>query len=86
MAYFAALMVICRWWRRTDPLRAARVGLWSTGIVIVVAMLLYSVIPIPRGFMVATIMAVAVQLSAPWISPEEREQAKNRLEAAAVGR
>ncbi len=86
VAYFAALMVICRWWRRTDPLRAARVGLWSTGIVIVVAMLLYSVIPIPRGFMVATIMAVAVQLSAPWISPEEREQAKNRLEAAAVGR
>ncbi|MHB8862462.1 MAG: serine/threonine-protein kinase [Pirellulaceae bacterium] len=72
LAYFATVFVVLRWWRLVDPLRKTRFSLWATIVVALIAML----IPwqIPWGFLLFVTIAVAVQLSAPWMSSQERSQ------------
>jgi hypothetical protein len=75
-AYFAFLFPVLRWWKQADPLRPARLGLWPILCVASWAWVLYLVWPFPQpwGVMVAVATSVAVQLSTPWISFEERRR------------
>jgi hypothetical protein len=79
--YFGGLFLTLRWWLGADPLRAARFSLFGTLVTVVAAMLWYGILPIPRGFLVAATTAVAVQLSAPWVPPRQRNKFKERLAA-----
>lgn len=84
LAYFGGLMVVVRWWKMVDPLRRHRFSLFASALcglaAWVTSMVFY--FPQPWGIMIAVTMAIAVQLSAPWVSWEERE--KMRLELTEV--
>ncbi len=79
LAYFGFLFLILRWWRQADPGRATRLSLWATGCCVFAAWVLNLFWPFPQpwGFMVAGIVAVAVQLASPWVS-EQRNQPSGR--------
>ncbi len=65
LAYFAFLFPVLRWWKQADPLRAARLSLWSILCVAFWAWLLHVAWPFPQpwGVMVAVAISVAVQLA-----------------------
>lgn len=79
MAHFAILFAVVRWWKPVDPLRRTRLSLWSVAVAVVVEWALHQLIPIPQpaGMLVAGGIAIAVQMSAPWIDP----RAEARLRA-----
>ncbi len=70
LAYFAGLFAILRWWKQADPLRTTRLSIWAVGACVLWAL----IFPFaqPWGFTLAATMSIAIQLSAPWISPKER--------------
>lgn len=74
LAYFALLFVVLRWWTQTDPLRKTRLSLWATALCVLWAWIahMFFEFPQPSGFMVAAAIAVAVQMSSPWVSPKQR--------------
>jgi hypothetical protein len=80
LAYFAGLFVILRWWRQADPLRTTRLSLWATAACVLWAVVLNWFFPFPQpwGYMLAGGIAIAVQLSAPWLSPQR--QARLRVD------
>ena len=71
MAHFAMLFAVLRWWKPVDPLRRTRLSLWSVVAAVVAEWMVHQVVPIPQpaGMMIAGGIAIAVQLSAPWINP-----------------
>ena len=77
MVFFAGLFAILRWWKQADPLRTTRFSLWST----VVSVLWSLVLPLPQpwGIMLAATTSVAVQLSAPWMTSQERHQIREQM-------
>lgn len=77
LAFFAGLFVILRWWLQADPLRRSRLSLFGTGLCALWGFILP--FPQPWGFLLAAAVAVAVQLSAPWVSQGERTQLRQRL-------
>ena len=79
VGYFGALFALPRWWMNADPLRNGRFGLIATAMTVVVAIILNAVMPIPRGFMVAATMVIAVQLASPWIDHRARREVKEQL-------
>ena len=81
MGYFGVLFLLLRWWLNADPLRSSRFGIFSTVVTVLLAILLHAALPIPRGFMVAATIAVAVQLSAPWVSNRQRKKLKQEIMA-----
>ena len=78
MAHFALLFAIVRWWKPVDPLRRTRLSLWNVAVVVVTAWAVHQLIPIPQpyGMMMAGGMAIAVQMSAPWIDPRSIKKPK----------
>ena len=70
MANFALLFGLLRWWKPVDPLRRKRLSLWSIAVAVVVAWGVHQLIPISvaMGIMSAGGIAIAVQLSAPWVN------------------
>lgn len=82
--FFGALFMVLRWWRQADPVRRTRLSVFSVGICALAAAILQALCPFPQGFMIAAVTAVAVQLAAPWMSPEERTEVRDRYEAAAA--
>jgi hypothetical protein len=82
LAYFGCLFPIVRWWKLADPLRWTRFSLWSTGVCIFWAGILFYAWPFtqPWGILAAASVAISVQLAAPWTSEEEQ---KKRLAMAA---
>jgi hypothetical protein len=84
MIYFAGLAVLMRWWMQADPLRVTRLNLWSTGVCVLLGWLvsLFWQFPQPWGLMLPATIAIAVQLSAPWVPPKQR--AEFRRQAAAI--
>ena len=80
MGYFGALFGGLRMWMNADPLRSSRLRFFSTLIVIAAGIVMQTVLPIPKGFLIAATAAIAVQLSSPWIDSEERQRVKNHLE------
>jgi hypothetical protein len=77
--YFGGLFLSVRWWLGADPLRSARFNLLTTAGTVLMGLIWYFLLPIPRGFMVAAITAVAVQLSAPWVTGRRRQEFKETL-------
>jgi serine/threonine protein kinase len=73
MAYFGGLFAVMRWWRQVDPVRASRVSIWSTCLVVLVALLVHTVFAFsqPWGLMIAAVTSISVQLSSQWIRPLE---------------
>jgi hypothetical protein len=74
--YFGFLFVLLRWWRLADPLRSTRLSIWHTAVAVFWAAVLSAFWPFPQpwGLMLAATIAIAVQLSAPWLTPAERAQ------------
>ncbi len=73
LAVFATLLVLVRWWRQSDPLRSARVSLWSLFITSALAGVVAWAwhFPQPWLIMVACTMSAAVQMSSPWLDPRK---------------
>lgn len=71
MAHFALLFGGIRWWKSVDPLRRTRLNLWSVAVVCVAAWGVQQILPVPQpmGILVAGGLAIATQMSAPWINP-----------------
>ena len=76
LVYFGGLFLILMWWKRVDPLRRTRLNIWSTASCALWAWILnmFWQFPQPWGFMLAMIIAISVQLAAPWIGADEREE------------
>jgi len=75
MAVFGTLLLALQWWRQADPLRHARMSVWSLLVTAVVAGLVGWLwhFPQPWLVLVACAMSGAVQLSSPWLPPRERQ-------------
>jgi serine/threonine protein kinase len=80
LAYFGGLFAGLRWWLHADPLRSTRFSILATAVAVVGAILMHGIMPIPRGFLVGGVTAIAVQLSAPWVDARQRKAQKSRLE------
>jgi hypothetical protein len=78
LGYFGGFFVVPRWWRQTDPLRRTRLSVWTTSVIVLWSIVLFSFLPFPRGFMIAATISIAVQLAAPWVSIEERKVLRQR--------
>ncbi|MFT7643699.1 MAG: hypothetical protein ACI9G1_005465, partial [Pirellulaceae bacterium] len=83
MAYFAGLFAVMRWWRQVDPIRASRVSIWSTCLVVLVALLVHTVFAFsqPWGLLIAAVTSISVQLSSQWIRPLESAKRVSAQEA-----
>jgi hypothetical protein len=84
MAHFAMLFALLRWWKPVDPLRRTRLSLWAVAVAVVGEWAVHQVLPVPQpsGMLIAGGIAIAVQLSAPWINPRAtRESVGSRLVA-----
>jgi hypothetical protein len=84
LVYFAGLFFLVRWWLQADPARYTRLSLWSTTVCVLWAGAIHLVWPFPQpwGLMIAAIMSIAVQISAPWASIAERTAAAGELAEA----
>jgi hypothetical protein len=67
LACFATLFLVLRWWRQADPLRPARLSLWSIAVCTLIAGVVAAAwhFPQPWLVMVAAVMSVAIQLASP---------------------
>ncbi|EMI19857.1 serine/threonine protein kinase [Rhodopirellula maiorica SM1] len=76
MAHFAVLFALLRWWRPVDPLRRHRLSLWSVAVAVVGEWAVHQVLPIPQpfGMLIAGGIAIAIQMSAPWINPRVKPE------------
>ena len=74
MAHFALLFAAMRWWKPVDPLRRTRLSLWTVAVTVVAAWAVHQVLPVPQpyGMMMAGGIAIAIQMSAPWIDPRSK--------------
>lgn len=84
LAYFGGMMVLLPWWKQVDPLRRTRFSLMSTGWCVLWAWILNMFLPFPQpwGVLAAATISVAVQLSAPWISGEQRTGFRHEFKRA----
>jgi len=76
---FGALFLLLRWWRATDPLRTARLSLFSVFTAGVAALMISNALGFPQPWlvMVACAMSVSVQLASPWVHPRQRATQDN---------
>jgi hypothetical protein len=76
LTYFGAIFLTVGWWKQTDPLRSSRLKIAPILVAVFAAWLWTLVLgfPQPWGFMVAAAISITVQLSAPWLSPQERTE------------
>lgn len=75
LLFFAAMFGLVRWYRMADPTRRTRLSLWSIGACVVLGAIIGHVmdfVPFWSSMMIAVI-AIAIQLSAPWIPRWERQ-------------
>ncbi len=78
--HFALLFAVLRWWKPVDPLRRKRLSLWSVAVAVFVGWAVHQVIPIPAaiGVMAAGGIAIAVQLSAPWVNRKASQHGRSQ--------
>lgn len=88
MAHFALLFGGIRWWKTVDPLRRTRLSLWAVAVTCVAAWGVHQLLPIPQpiGLLVAGGLAIATQMSAPWINPRSYETEIARFSDRQTGR
>ncbi|WP_246114323.1 serine/threonine-protein kinase [Rubripirellula tenax] len=73
MAHYALLFAVLRWWKPVDPLRRTRLSVWAVAVAVVAEWGVHQVLPIPQpmGMLVAGGIAIAVQMSAPWVNQRQ---------------
>lgn len=76
MIYFGLLFLAPRWWLQADPLRSSRLSIWWVAVSVFWAAMLsnFRHFPHPWCLFVAGTVALSVQLSSAWLSPEARKQ------------
>lgn len=74
IGYFGGLMFLLHWWKLADPLREKRLSMMTTVGCVLTAILIHFVLPYPRGFLIATTIAMATQIAAPWLTSEQRRK------------
>ncbi len=76
LVFFAALFAILRWWKQADPTRRTRLSILSVGLCLIWAVVLGQLFyfPQPWSMVVAVVVALSTQLSAPWLHPSRRLQ------------
>ncbi len=86
IAYFAFLFLLPRWWRQTEFTRNGRMSLWWVLVCVGWAWLLHFFwwFPQPAGMMVAGVIAIATQLSSPWMPPSWRKALAAEIEGGVV--
>jgi serine/threonine protein kinase len=74
MVFFGVLFALQRWWRQADSFRKKRLAVWSIIPSAFVAMALTALFTFPTvwGTVWAAALSATVQLSATWVSPNER--------------
>jgi hypothetical protein len=74
ISYFGAVFFTIGWWKLCDPLRASRLRIAPILLSILAAWIWQMFLPFPQpwGFMLIASIAIATQLAAPWLSPEQR--------------
>jgi len=74
ISYFGAVFFSIGWWKLCDPLRSSRLRIAPILLSILAAWIWQMFLPFPQpwGFMLVASIAIATQLSAPWLSPEQR--------------
>ncbi|TWU41260.1 Serine/threonine-protein kinase PrkC [Novipirellula aureliae] len=74
MTHFALLFAALRWWKPVDPLRRRRLSLWSVAVAVVSEWAVHQILPIPQpaGMLIAGGIAIAVQMSSPWLNPRPK--------------
>jgi serine/threonine protein kinase len=82
IAYFAFLFLLPRWWRQTEFTRSGRMSLWWVIVCVGWGWLLHFFwwFPQPQGMMVAGVIALATQLSSPWMPPSRRRALAAEIE------
>jgi hypothetical protein len=83
VVYFALVFVLIPWWRQAEYTRSHRIGLWSVAWSVLFAFILHFVwwFPQPSGMIVAGVIAIATQLSSPWLPPSGRRAITDAMEA-----
>jgi hypothetical protein len=84
LVYFGGLLVALRWWRQADPLRTTRVSVWTVAVAGLWAWVLHLfwTFPQPLGLLLAAVIALSVQLSAPWVDPKDPRLGDARFQEA----
>ena len=72
--YFGLMFSILRWWELTDPLRETRLSMLASVGFVATAIVIHFVLPYPRGFLIVATIAMASQISAPWLSTAQRQK------------
>ncbi len=77
LTYFGLIFLSIGWWKQTDPLRTSRLRLGPILVVIFAAWAWWFLLgfPQPWGFLLVAAISITAQLSAPWLSPQERTAA-----------
>ena len=84
LAFFGAVFATVGWWKQTDPLRSSRLAvgrLVTTGVIGLIWMQIWP-FPGPWGYYLPVAIAVAVQLSAPWLNKQDRAALRKRFQEA----
>jgi serine/threonine protein kinase len=86
LVYFGGLLVALRWWRQADPLRSSRISVWAVAVAGIWAWVLHLfwTFPQPLGLLLAVVIALSVQLSAPWINPKDPRLGDARFQEAST--
>ncbi|HEV7281486.1 MAG TPA: serine/threonine-protein kinase [Pirellulaceae bacterium] len=88
LAFFCGAFLVPHWWRQVDPQRKTRLALMSVIGCVLWTALLHVLVPFaqPWGLLAVGIVAIAVQLSAPWISPASRTRIRAKAKTAVLRR
>ena len=84
MAHFALLFVCLRWWKPVDPLRRKRLSLWSVAVAVAAGWAVHQVLPITGAIGMWSVggIAIAVQLSAPWVNSRTSQRNRSQPQQA----
>jgi hypothetical protein len=88
LAFFCGAFLVPHWWRQVDPQRKTRLALMSVVGCVLWTALLHLLVPFaqPWGLLAVGIVAIAVQLAAPWISPAARTRIRAKAKTAVLRR
>ena len=81
MSYFGFLYLVPRWWLLANPLRSSRLSIWAVAVSVFWAFVLsyFWRFPHPWSLFVAGTIALSVQISSVWLSPEARQNANGTV-------
>lgn len=76
MLFFGGLFFLRRWWRHTDSLRDFRFSVWTVLFTTFLGFIVGALLRVPTEWATlwAAIISCCVQLSSPWMSPDDRKK------------